>query len=55
MYFEGFCMGGALSLGAAVLCEGIDASCPFYGYNGKLADPALAKCPLQLHFGTNGN
>ena len=29
-------MGGALSLASASLCEGINASCPFYGYNGKL-------------------
>jgi carboxymethylenebutenolidase len=46
----GFCMGGALSLASASLVEGIDASAPFYGI-GQLGDPALAKCPLQLHFG----
>ena len=32
----GFCMGGALSIAAASLCEDINASCPFYGYNNKI-------------------
>jgi carboxymethylenebutenolidase len=49
----GFCMGGALSIAAAVKVNGIHASAPFYGIPSKeLADPALAKVPLQLHFGT---
>lgn len=46
----GFCMGGALTLASASLVDGIDAAAPFYGI-GQLGDPALAKCPLQLHFG----
>jgi carboxymethylenebutenolidase len=46
-------MGGALSLAAAVRVDGLSASAPFYGIPSKeLADPAQARVPLQLHFGT---
>lgn len=49
----GFCMGGALSLASAVRVDGLNASAPFYGIPGlELADPAKARVPLQLHFGT---
>lgn len=49
----GFCMGGALSIAASVLVNGLSASAPFYGIpSPQLADPAKAKTPLQLHFGT---
>lgn len=49
----GFCMGGALSLAASVLVDGLHASAPFYGIpSADLADPAKARTPLQLHFGT---
>ena len=48
----GFCMGGALSLAASVLVNGLHASAPFYGIPSKdLADPAKVRTPLQCHFG----
>ena len=46
-------MGGALSLSSSILVDGLDAAVPFYGI-AELGDPAQAKTPLQLHFGTNG-
>lgn len=46
-------MGGALSLSSSILVDGLNASAPFYGV-ADLGDPANAKVPLQLHFGTNG-
>ena len=46
-------MGGALSLSSSILADGLDAAAPFYGV-ADLGDPAQAKVPLQLHFGTNG-
>lgn len=40
----GFCMGGALSLAASVLVDGLNAAVPFYGIPTKdLADPSLVK------------
>jgi carboxymethylenebutenolidase len=49
----GFCMGGALSLAASVLCSDLDAAAVYYGIPGEqLADPGKAKTPLQLHFGS---
>lgn len=49
----GFCMGGALSLAASVHVDGLSAAVPFYGIpSPDLADPAKARTPLQLHFGT---
>ena len=48
----GFCMGGALAVGAAVKGgEAFDCVAPFYGYNVGLADVAQLKVPLQGHFG----
>ena len=35
------------------LVDGLDAAVPFYGI-AELGDPAQAKTPLKLHFGTNG-
>jgi carboxymethylenebutenolidase len=51
----GFCMGGALSIAAAVFTDGISASAPFYGIpKAELlnCDAGKARVPLQLHFGT---
>ncbi|GAB1599744.1 uncharacterized protein LOC115209710 [Argonauta hians] len=48
----GFCMGGALSLAAAVHVPEISACAPFYGIPGDtLADVTQIKIPLQCHFG----
>jgi len=48
----GFCMGGALTIGAAVRgADVLDCAAPFYGYNGQLADVAECKVPMQGHFG----
>lgn len=50
----GFCMGGALSLAAAVLVPEIAAAVPFYGIpDPALADPAKMTKPVQGHFGLN--
>ncbi|OWF36309.1 uncharacterized protein LOC110441835 [Mizuhopecten yessoensis] len=52
----GFCMGGALSLAAAVRVPEIDAAAPFYGIpDAKLADVSKIRIPLQCHFGKNDN
>ena len=47
----GFCMGGALALGAAARGgpEAIDCCAPFYGYNAMLV-PEIS-VPVQAHFG----
>ncbi|KAI9016831.1 dienelactone hydrolase [Hyaloraphidium curvatum] len=50
----GFCMGGALTIAAAVHVggQGIDAGACFYGIPpADFAPPAGIKCPLQYHFG----
>lgn len=47
----GFCMGGALSLAAAVRVPEVDCAAPFYGVNMQLADPATCTKPVQAHFG----
>ncbi|GAB1600221.1 uncharacterized protein LOC115209710 [Argonauta hians] len=48
----GFCMGGALSIAAAVHVPEISASAPFYGIpQGNIADVTKIKVPLQCHFG----
>jgi len=48
----GFCMGGALTIGAAVRLEGVKAAVCFYGVPPKVfADPADIKIPFQGHFG----
>ena len=47
----GFCMGGALTVASSVLIPEIAAASAFYGICPKaLANPALAKAPIQLHF-----
>ncbi|MGA9658470.1 MAG: dienelactone hydrolase family protein [Asticcacaulis sp.] len=47
----GFCMGGALTIGAAVHLDGFAAAVTFYGIPPKdFADPADIKIPLQGHF-----
>ena len=47
----GFCMGGALTVAAAVHVPEIVAAVPFYGIPPKeFADPAKIKIPLQGHF-----
>jgi carboxymethylenebutenolidase len=49
----GFCMGGALTIGAAARLEGFKAAVCFYGVPPKaFADPADIKIPFQGHFGT---
>ncbi len=45
----GFCMGGALSLAAALNAPNISAAAPFYGIPG--ADLSKIKVPVQGHFG----
>jgi len=48
----GFCMGGALSLAAAVKVPGLSCAIPCYGTPpAALADVAEIKCPVQGHFG----
>lgn len=48
----GFCMGGALTIGAAARLEGFGAAVCFYGVPPKaFADPADIKIPFQGHFG----
>ena len=48
----GYCMGGALSIAAAVLAGNVDAAAPFYGIpEDSIADPSQCKVPLQGHFG----
>lgn len=46
---SGFCMGGALALGASVgpMGSGIDACAPFYGVNFQLIQGDLKKIPVQ--------
>lgn len=47
----GFCMGGALTLGAAVHIPTTSAAICFYGVPpAALADPANLQVPLQCHF-----
>ncbi|HEX3535988.1 MAG TPA: dienelactone hydrolase family protein [Stellaceae bacterium] len=47
----GFCMGGALTIAAAVHVPEVVAAVPFYGIPPKeFADPATIKIPLQGHF-----
>lgn len=49
----GFCMGGALSVAAAVHVPGLAAAVCFYGLPPKsFADPAQIRIPFQGHFAT---
>jgi carboxymethylenebutenolidase len=45
----GYCMGGALSLAAAVNIRGLSAVVPFYGLPGDL-DWSKVDAPIQAHF-----
>ena len=48
----GFCMGGALTMGALAASKDISCGAPFYGVNFGLFEPsALASKPVQAHFG----
>ena len=47
----GFCMGGALTIAAAVHVPEVDAAVCFYGIPPKeFADPAKIRVPFQGHF-----
>jgi carboxymethylenebutenolidase len=47
----GFCMGGALTVAAAVHVREVDAAACFYGIPPKdFADPAKIRVPFQGHF-----
>lgn len=49
----GFCMGGALTVAAAVHVPGLSAAVCFYGAPPKaFADPATITIPFQAHFAT---
>jgi dienelactone hydrolase len=49
----GFCMGGALTVAAAVHLQGISAAVCFYGIPpAEFADPAQIRIPFQGHFAT---
>jgi carboxymethylenebutenolidase len=47
----GFCMGGALAMGALAASDDIVAGAPFYGVNFGLFDVSTLKKPVQGHFG----
>ena len=47
----GFCMGGALTLGALAASDDIVAGAPFYGVNFGLFDAKKLNKPVQGHFG----
>jgi carboxymethylenebutenolidase len=48
----GFCMGGALTMGALAASPDISCGAPFYGVNFGLFEAAqLANKPVQAHFG----
>ena len=47
----GFCMGGALTMGALAASDDIDCGAPFYGVNFGLFDAATLAKPVQGHFG----
>ena len=50
----GFCMGGALTIAAAVHVPEVDAASCFYGIPPKdFADPAAIRIPFQAHFAKN--
>jgi carboxymethylenebutenolidase len=50
----GFCMGGALTIAAAVHIPELDASVCFYGIpDAGFADPGKIRKPLQGHFANN--
>jgi carboxymethylenebutenolidase len=45
----GFCMGGALTLAASTMLDGLAAAVPFYGVPPQ-ADWSKVTCPIQGHF-----
>ena len=47
----GFCMGGALALGALAASDDIEVGAPFYGVHFGLFDAKTLKKPVQGHFG----
>ena len=47
----GFCMGGALSFKAALLCPEISAAAPFYGIPTEKSELRRIRVPVQAHFG----
>ncbi|RUS29476.1 dienelactone hydrolase, partial [Jimgerdemannia flammicorona] len=48
----GFCMGGAITVAAAVNDPEISAAAPFYGIPpAEIADPTKTRVPVQAHFG----
>ena len=50
----GFCMGGALTIAAAVHVNSISAAVCFYGIPpADQADPKKIRVPIQFHFATN--
>lgn len=52
----GFCMGGALTIAAAVYVPGLSAAVCFYGIPPKdFADPARIVIPFQAHFANRDN
>ncbi|GJP45637.1 hypothetical protein CLOM_g5000 [Closterium sp. NIES-68] len=52
----GFCMGGALSLMAAINVDSVSAAVSFYGVpEAALKEDAKAKVPVQAHFGELDN
>lgn len=53
----GFCMGGALTMGALAASKDIAAGAPFYGVNFGLFDipTQLSSKPVQGHFGAEDN
>ena len=52
----GFCMGGALTIAAAVHVPGVAAAVCFYGIPPQeFADPAAIRIPFQAHFARHDN
>lgn len=52
----GYCMGGALTIAAAVHLPEVAAAVCFYGIPDKgYADPAKIRCPFQAHFASRDN
>jgi len=51
----GFCMGGALSFKAALLCPEISAATTFYGIPKEKDELVRIRVPVQAHFGEKDN
>ena len=53
---SGYCMGGALTIAAAVHLSEVAAAVCFYGIpDHAFADPAQIRCPFQAHFASRDN